>query len=93
MKILLDGANWETEADFLEALLAGVEAPAWHGRNYNALHDSFVTGSVNGLEPPYDFIIRLPPRPNPGLADAISYFSARIAEWRAQGACLSVRIE
>jgi hypothetical protein len=93
MAIVLNGHDWKTEADFIEAVLAGVDAPPWHGRNYDALRDSFVTGSINGFEPPYDFIIRwLPPDPTPEVADAISYFAARIAEWRAEGAPLSVRV-
>jgi len=93
MAIVLDGRDWKTEADFIDAVLAGVDAPSWHGRNYNALRDSFVTGSINGLEPPYDFVIRgLPPDIRPEIADAISYFAARIADWRAEGARLSVRV-
>lgn len=92
MAIVLDGQDWETEGDFIEAVLAGVEAPAWHGRNYNALRDSFVTGSINGFEPPYDFIIRLPRRPTLEVADAIAYFTARVSDWRAEGALLSVSV-
>lgn len=91
MTIKLDGRHWKTEADFIEAVLAGVDAPPWHGRNYNALHDSFVTGSVNGFEPPYHFVITGLSEPTPEVADAISYFAARIADWRAEGADLSVR--
>ena len=73
MAIVLDGHGWKTEADFIEAVLASVDAPEWHGRNYNALRDSFVTGSINGVEPPYDFVIRsLPSDPSPEVADAIS---------------------
>lgn len=93
MAIVLDGHGWKTEADFIEAVLTGVDAPDWHGRNYNALRDSFVTGSINGIEPPYDFVIKsLPSDLSPEVADAISYFAARIADWRAEGARLSVRI-
>lgn len=92
MTIILNGQDWQTEADFIEAVLAGVDAPSWHGRNYNALRDSFVTGSINGLEPPYDFAIKLPQRPTPEVLDAIAYFTARISDWRAEGALLSVRI-
>lgn len=92
MEILLDGQDWRTEADFIEAILAGVEAPSWHGRNYNALRDSFVAGSINGIEPPYDFIIQPPPAPTAEVADAIRYFMVRISEWRTEGAQLSARL-
>lgn len=92
MAIILDGQDWKTEGDLIEAVLAAVDAPSWHGRNYNALRDSFVAGSINGLEPPYNFIIWPPAHPTPELADGIAYFVARITEWRAEGARLSVRI-
>lgn len=92
MQIVLDGRDWQTEADFIEAILAGVEAPTWHGRNYNALRDSFVTGSINGFEPPYDFVIQPPSAPTSEVADAIRYFMARISDWRSEGAQLSARL-
>ena len=90
--IILDGQDWQTTSDFIEAVLAGVDAPSWHGRNYNALRDSFVAGSINGIEPPYDFIIKLPERPTPEVLDAVAYFADRISEWRGEGALLSVSI-
>lgn len=93
MEIALVGRDWQTEAEFIEAVLASVNAPSWHGRNYNALRDSFVTGSINGIEPPYDFIIRMPPEPTSEVAEAVRYFVERISDWRAQGAQLSVRLD
>ena len=92
MEIVLDGRDWRTEADFIEAVLASVDSPSWHGRNYNALRDSFVTGSVNGVEPPYDFIIRMPPSFPSEVADAVRYFTTCISDWRSEGAQLSVRL-
>lgn len=92
MEIILDGRDWQTEAQFIEAVLTAVDAPYWHGRNYNALRDSFVTGDINGIDPPYDFVIKSPSQPSPELSDGISYFVARITEWRAEGAPLSVRL-
>lgn len=93
MEIVLNGQDWLTEADLIEAVLAAVNAPSWHGRNYNALRDSFVTGSINGIEPPYDFIIQPPPAPPSDVSDAIRYFMARIADWRDEGAQLSARLD
>jgi hypothetical protein len=92
MQIDLDGRDWLTEAEFIEAVLGAVEAPSWHGRNYNALRDSFVGGSVNGIDPPYDFIIRMPPAANPKMVEAVHYFVARISDWQAEGAQLSARL-
>ena len=92
MEITLDGSNWQTEAAFIEAVLAGVQAPSGHGRNYNALRDSFIVGDVNGIEPPYDFIIRMPTSPTSEVEDAVRYFMARVSDWRAEGAPLSARL-
>lgn len=92
MEIVLDGRDWQTEADFIGAVIAGVDGPPWHGRNYNALRDSLVAGSINGTEPPYDFIIQAPSAPTSEVADAIRYFMARISDWRAEGAQLSARL-
>lgn len=92
MEIVLDGRDWQTEADFIEAVIAGVDGPAWHGRNYNALRDSFVEGAINGIEPPYDFIIKVPSAPPAEIVDAIRYFMARVSDWRAEGAQLSARL-
>jgi hypothetical protein len=93
VEIILDGRDWQTELDLIEAVIAGVDGPFWHGRNYNALYDSMVVGSINGIEPPYDFVIKPPPDPTPEVAGAISYFLARVEEWRSRGAALSTRID
>ena len=92
MEIILDGRDWRTEADFIESVIAGVDGPSWHGRNYNALRDSFVGGSINGIEPPYDFIIQPPFAPTSEVAEAIRYFMERISDWRSEGAQLSARL-
>lgn len=91
-EIVLDGRDWRTEADLIEAVIASVDGPSWHGRNYNALRDSFVAGSINGIEPPYDFIIKAPSAPTAEVAEAIRYFMARISAWRAEGVQLSARL-
>ncbi len=92
MDIHLDGRHWRTKADLIEAVIAGMRGPSWHGRNYDALHDSMVTGSINALEPPYHFVITPPASPTAEINEAIAYFMDCIAEWRAEGADLSVRV-
>lgn len=92
MKLMLDGSNWRTEADFIEDVLSAVQAPTWHGRNYNALRDSFVTGDINGIEPPYDFVIQMPTSPTAEVEDAVRYFVDHVSDWRAEGAVLSARL-
>ena len=53
MKIFIDWAKIESPADFYTTFLPQIEAPDWHGRNLDALHDSMVNGSINGIEPPF----------------------------------------
>jgi RNAse (barnase) inhibitor barstar len=49
----LHAAGWCDTLDFYEALLAGLGAPDWHGRNLNALYDSVVVGNINRVERPF----------------------------------------
>jgi len=52
-QIVLDASAWTTIVDFYDALLPALGAPAWHGRNFNALSDSMIAGGINRVEPPY----------------------------------------
>jgi RNAse (barnase) inhibitor barstar len=40
MDLIMDGAAWNSEDDVYDAFFRVVGAPAWHGRNFNALNDS-----------------------------------------------------
>ena len=57
-EIVLDGKGWRTRDDIYDAFFAAVEAPPWHGRNFNALRDSIATGDINQVEVPYRVVIR-----------------------------------
>jgi RNAse (barnase) inhibitor barstar len=53
MRIInLDAKGWKTVDDFYDALLPELGAPAWHGRNANALNDSVIWGGINAVNPP-----------------------------------------
>lgn len=52
-EILLDAKNWKSADDFYDSLFLAVGAPAWHGRNFNALRDSISVGGINAIEVPY----------------------------------------
>jgi RNAse (barnase) inhibitor barstar len=54
MKVIsLDASEWRSPEDFYSALLLQLGAPAWHGRNLDALDDSLGRGGINALEPPF----------------------------------------
>ena len=56
--LTLDAAGWSTADDVYDSFFEAVQAPAWHGRNSDALKDSIVTGGINGIEVPYRIIIK-----------------------------------
>lgn len=56
MEILINWEGIKTEEEFYSYFLPKVEAPDWHGRNLDALADSLITGSINGIEPPYTIL-------------------------------------
>jgi RNAse (barnase) inhibitor barstar len=51
--LYLDGRNWKSADDLYDAFFDAVHAPAWHGRNLNALRDSIAGGRINQIELPY----------------------------------------
>jgi RNAse (barnase) inhibitor barstar len=51
-KLILDGADWKTKDDFYDAFFKAVGALSWHGRNFNALRDSIITGQISEVELP-----------------------------------------
>ncbi len=57
-ELILDGSEWKTRDDVYDAFFAAVQAPAWHGRNFDALNDSIAAGQINGIEVPYRLVIR-----------------------------------
>lgn len=51
--ILLDASQWRSPDDCYSAILPELGAPAWHGRNLDALDDSLGGGGINAVEPPF----------------------------------------
>ena len=56
-ELVLNAREWKTTADIYDALFRAIEAPSWHGRNFNALRDSIAGGDVNRVELPYRIVI------------------------------------
>ena len=53
----MDGAAWNSKDDVYDAFFRVVGAPAWHGRNLDALNDSIANGEINKVEVPYRLVI------------------------------------
>jgi hypothetical protein len=53
--ILIDWSQLPNEEAFYDSVLPQCCAPAWHGRNLDALRDAWVTGDIDRYGPPYVF--------------------------------------
>lgn len=56
-ELVLDGSKWNGRDDVYDAFFKAVGAPAWHGRNLDALNDSIANGGINEIEVPYKLVI------------------------------------
>lgn len=56
MRFEIDAGGWRDEGDVWDVVLAALNAPAWHGRNLEALADS-LGGGVNGVEGPVTLVV------------------------------------
>jgi RNAse (barnase) inhibitor barstar len=45
-EIALDASAWRNRDDFYDAILPALGAPAWHGRNLDALNDSISADDI-----------------------------------------------
>jgi RNAse (barnase) inhibitor barstar len=70
MKVIrLEASGWRSPDDFYSALLPQLGAPAWHGRNLDALEESLRYADINKVEPPFRVVVEGAPRE---LADFLS---------------------
>lgn len=51
-EITLDASTWRLREDFFDALLPAIGAPAWHGRNLDALAESFGEDDILAIRGP-----------------------------------------
>jgi RNAse (barnase) inhibitor barstar len=80
MKVIsLHASGWRSPGDFYSALLPELGAPAWHGRNLNALQDSLY-GGINSVEPPLRVEVEGAESLPPDLRDFLSQVSSVFAE-------------
>ena len=92
-EFFLDAAGWQTKDDFYDSFFRAVGAPAWHGRNFNALNDSIATGSINRVELPYRLVIQNYGRIGTGVNPIVNAFIDLIREIAAKGHPVEIRLE
>ena len=84
-ELQLDGSNWKTTDDFYKAFFRVVGAPDWHGRNFNALRDSIITGQINKIELPFTIRVSGLDKMPPQYKKLVEDFCSLIKEIRAVG--------
>jgi hypothetical protein len=70
-----------------------LESPTWHGRNFNALNDSIVTGQINGVEVPYRIVVHGIKAAAPDAQTFTLDLVQLLAEFRERGCPVSIMIE
>ncbi len=92
-ELLLDGAGWQTKDDVFDAFFRAVGAPEWHGRNFDALNDSIVSGSINQVEVPYRLVIKNYDKIGGGARQMTDDFIDLIREIAVGGCPVEIRVE
>ena len=54
--ILIDWSVIQNREGFYASVLPQTNAPSWHGHNLDAINDSWVTGGVCSVGPPFNFV-------------------------------------
>lgn len=82
--IMLDASVWRSQEDFYSALLPEIGAPAWHGRNLDALFDSIGGGEINALEPPFRVVVKGADKQPEAMRNFLSKVEQVFADARAE---------
>jgi len=92
-ELVLNGADWVKPDDVYDSFFQAVGAPAWHGRNFDALRDSIATGSINAVEVPYRVVIRNYDKIAPPAGSMADNFVDLIRELATEGCPVGIRAE
>ena len=90
--LLLEGEHWRTRDDFYDAFLAAVGAPAWHGRNFDALRNSIGTGDINQMEIPDEMHITGLSHMSVEARQGAQEFRDLIENLKAEGAAVAIQL-
>ncbi|MGC4074685.1 MAG: barstar family protein [Nibricoccus sp.] len=56
--VTVDWTKIRTIEDFYDTVFSQTGAPSWHGRNLNAIADSWIAGGICSEGPPFRIILR-----------------------------------
>ncbi len=91
--LLLDASGWNSRDDVYDAFFRAVGAPAWHGRNLDALSDSIQGGLINEIEAPYRIHIVNTLKIGPEARQMLDDFRGLIQELAAEGCQVGIEID
>lgn len=66
-RILIDWSRIRCTDDFYDVVFKQCGSPEWHGRNLDAIADSWIAGGINETGPPYVFVFSSVNRTHPDL--------------------------
>jgi hypothetical protein len=75
-RILIDWSKIRCFDDFYDLVFKQCRSPEWHGKNLNAIADSWIAGGINESGPPYVFVFS---SVNRTIPDLIQFRDAIIA--------------
>ncbi|HSY69328.1 MAG TPA: barstar family protein [Edaphobacter sp.] len=91
-ELILDACQWKSPDDLYTSFFEAVGAPAWHGKNFNALKESIVTGDINQIEVPYRIVIKNFNRVARSIRSVTEEFVQLIEKFESAGCPVAIRI-
>jgi RNAse (barnase) inhibitor barstar len=91
--LTLSGKRWCKSDDVYDDLFRTLGSPAWHGKNFNALHDSIVSGQINTVEVPYTLTIREISSAKSDARFFVEELVRLISGFEAEGCPISIQVE
>jgi RNAse (barnase) inhibitor barstar len=92
-EVALDATHWKTSDHFYDSFFKAVGAPEWHGRNFDALDDSIVTGNINQIEVPYRIVIKNLSQAGLEARTIAERFIGLIRQFEAEGCPIEIQID
>jgi RNAse (barnase) inhibitor barstar len=92
-ELFMDASQWKTIDDLYLSFFEAVKAPAWHGKNLDAVRDSIGTGRINGIEVPYCLVLRNYDHLPDHLKEKTDFFIEAISDLAKEGIPVEIRIE
>ena len=89
----MDAETWKQQDDLYNSFFNAVGAPAWHGRNFNALRDSIKTGGINAAAVPYRLVVKNFDKVGDGAKQIAADFIDLIHELAAEGCPVDIKVE